>query len=175
MVSKRHLPSIHLPLFRGGINYLRKRYSLADMVKRFFQVFFSTFPGSRNILLPWNFQSLVASFSTFDWGFYQLAPYWTILQVFDVNTFYSHSLDCTMHLGDHHPYRWPSSAYINDFHHWLVSKRLLTCSTLTPLFTCVEICHFQKRRPRPWVEPYITHPCFLSQTATIVSEHISSN
>ena len=45
---KCRLPSICLHLFRAGINYLRKRYSLTDMVKRFSQVLFSTFLGSRD-------------------------------------------------------------------------------------------------------------------------------
>jgi len=42
--------SICLPLFQDGINYLRKRNTLVNMVKIFFQILFSTFFGLRDKL-----------------------------------------------------------------------------------------------------------------------------
>ena len=41
---------LHLPFFWAVIDYLRKRYTLVDMVKRFSRILFSTFSGLRDKL-----------------------------------------------------------------------------------------------------------------------------
>ena len=71
--------------------------------------------SSRNTSIPRYLQTLVVGQIVFFWGFSLLALDRMILQVFDINSLYSHLLDCTVHLGDHHPYRWPPSRLLTIF------------------------------------------------------------
>ena len=70
---------------------------------------------SRNPSVPRYLQTSVAGSLVFDQGSSSLALGRMILRVFDFNSFYSHSLDCTGHLRDHHHYRWPPSRLLTVF------------------------------------------------------------
>ena len=70
---------------------------------------------SRNPSVPGYLQISVAGSLMFDLGSSSLAPGRMILRVFNFNSFYSHSLDCIVHLRDHHHYRWPPSRLLTVF------------------------------------------------------------
>ena len=98
---------------------------------------------SINISVTWNLQLSMADYLVFDWGFSSLAPSWMILLVSNDNILLT--------LTRLYYASWrPSSLSVsilasnNSFHHWLVIRQFLTCSTSTPLFTCTEICCLDK-------------------------------
>ena len=67
--------------------------------------------------VPWGLQLLVEIPSLLGSGNTLMSPTQWILQVFDLNSLYSHLLECTRYLGDHFSLMVVSLTFVDGSHY----------------------------------------------------------
>lgn len=106
----------------------------------------------RNHSVPWNLHASIVGILIYNGWFTSLTSDRNIPQIFDFNSFFHISLECTTVPWEPSSLLVISLAFVNSIYQWPVIKQFITCSTSTSFFTLLQLYYLVLR----WI-PWVAH------------------